>query len=199
MVEKERKERVDGRSTRWIAHREKRRALLLSKARDVLAATGHEVAMDELASAMGTSKSILYRYFDDRGGLREALSQEVRQDLTARLVAEDLAGWGPEGDALTRIVEIFLTTVDEQPELFLFVDVGTGPDTQAAPFENTALEALGEEYEVLPPVHRAALIGTLHGVALRWLYNTPERSEQDIKDLAAQVSTWLRGGLLTAR
>ena len=34
MVEKERTERVDGRSTRWVAHREKRRALLLGKARD---------------------------------------------------------------------------------------------------------------------------------------------------------------------
>ena len=195
MVEKERTERVDGRSTRWVAHREKRRALLLGKARDVLAATGHEVAMDELASAMGTSKSILYRYFDDRGGLREALSQEVREDL----VAEDLGGWGPDGDALRRIVEIFLETVDAQPELFLFVDVGTGPDTQAAPFENTVLEALGEEYEVLPPVHRAALIGVLHGVALRWLYSTTERSAQDITELAAQVAVWLRTGLLEAR
>lgn len=196
IVDKVRTERVDGRSTRWIAHREKRRALLLDKAREVLAATGHEVAMDELASAMGTSKSILYRYFDDRGGLREALAQEVREELTATLVAEDQAGWGPGGDALTRIIEVFLTTVNAMPELFLFVDVGTGPDTQAAPFENTALEALGQEYESLPPVHRAALIGVLHGVALRWLYSTTERSEQDIAELAAQVAGWLRNGPL---
>ena len=112
MVDKERTERVDGRSTRWVAHREKRRALLLARARDVLSSSGHEVAMDELASAMGTSKSILYRYFDDRGGLREALAQEVRQELTTRLVAEDLSGWGPDGDALRRIVEIYLRTVD---------------------------------------------------------------------------------------
>lgn len=199
MVDKERTERVDGRSTRWVAHREKRRALLLARARDVLSSSGHEVAMDELASAMGTSKSILYRYFDDRGGLREALAQEVRQELTTRLVAEDLSGWGPDGDALRPIVEIYLRTVDASPELFLFVDVGTGPDTQAAPFENTALEALGEEYEALPPVHRAALIGVLHGVALRWLYSTDERSEREITDLAGQVATWLRAGLLQGR
>ena len=45
-------------------------------------------------------------------------------------------------------------------------------------------------------MHRAGLIGVLHGVALRWLYSTDERSEREITDLAGQVATWLRAGLL---
>mgnify|MGYP007111984819 CR=1 FL=1 len=53
-----------------------------------------------------------------------------------------------------------------------------------------------ERLETVRDERRAALIGVLHGVALRWLYSTDERSEREITDLAGQVATWLRAGLL---
>ena len=187
---------MDGRSTRWIAHRTARRAELLETARHVLGETGPVVAMDELAAAMGTSKSILYRYFEDRDGLREALAAAVVCDLGA---APE-----PGGDPLTASIHRFLRTVAAEPDVYLFVSGSPGAtDPEGAAgvsdgiYEAAVLRALGEPFVGLPAVQRSAAIGSLRGATTRWLAAGTARDEAEIEAVAGDVATWLREGVLS--
>src|SRR5699024_10784392 len=65
----------DGRITRWDAHRRKRRNDLIRSARAAVHTIGPTVAMEELANHAGTSKSVFYRYFEDKQGLQQAVAQ----------------------------------------------------------------------------------------------------------------------------
>ena len=71
---------VDGRSTRWDDHRAIRRAELVHAARKAVHKGGPGVSMDEIAAASGTSKSIIYRYFEDKTGLQIAIGASVVGD-----------------------------------------------------------------------------------------------------------------------
>lgn len=68
---------TDGRSTRWDDHRAIRRAELVHAARKAVHKGGPGVSMDEIAAASGTSKSIIYRYFEDKTGLQIAIGASV--------------------------------------------------------------------------------------------------------------------------
>lgn len=41
--------------------------------------------MDDIATHAGTSKSIMYRYFTDKTGLQQAVSEEVMQQIREAL------------------------------------------------------------------------------------------------------------------
>lgn len=71
----------DGRSRRWEQHRAQRRAELTHAARRAIHHGGSDLSMDEIAGAIGTSKSIVYRYFTDRTGLQTAIGEAVLVDL----------------------------------------------------------------------------------------------------------------------
>ncbi|MFC3184866.1 helix-turn-helix domain-containing protein [Pseudoglutamicibacter albus] len=66
----------DGRATRWEDHRRQRREELLIAARRAIHHGGPQLSMDEIAAAAQTSKSVYYRYFGDKDGLRAAISQK---------------------------------------------------------------------------------------------------------------------------
>src|SRR5690625_5346846 len=59
----------DGRSTRWHQHRRQRHRDLCRSARRAVHHQGPDLSMDEMAAAMGTSKSIVVRYFSDKSGM----------------------------------------------------------------------------------------------------------------------------------
>src|SRR5687768_610659 len=59
------------------ARRLKRRSELLSAAMDVIRRGGADATMEEMASAGGISKPILYRHFTDREGLVSAITEHA--------------------------------------------------------------------------------------------------------------------------
>jgi len=67
-------DRVDGRDARWAEHRSSRRAELVRAARRAVHHRGPDLSMDDLAAEIGTSKSIIYRYFSDKSGLQGAVA-----------------------------------------------------------------------------------------------------------------------------
>lgn len=198
---------VDGRATRWVAHRRDRRADLLARAQEVLPRTGPYVAMDELAAAMGTSKSILYRYFVDRRGIRDALAEAAIERMHRAIVDAELGGErrSPVEVAITAL----LREVAARPEVYLYVvatpvhpseppggAVVAAPLPTLCPYEWAVVETLDEDGAgPLDPRHAAA-VGTLSGVTMHWLGSRGGRSDAEIDALAERVARWLAEGPL---
>ena len=121
----------DGRSVRWDRHRAERRLELVRAARSAVHALGAHASMEEIASHAGTSKTVYYRYFGDREGLRLAVSERVTAHMERRLleVADEPVS---EPEALRRMVEVYLTVAATSPEVYAFA-VAPSPAAAEAP------------------------------------------------------------------
>ncbi len=113
---------VDGRDTRWAAHRVTRRRELVEHALRAIRQFGPGVGMDEIAAQAGTSKTVIYRHFGDRAGLYRAVAQAVHtyilEDLTAALRLTDVTDIG----RLTAdLADSYLALVERDPEIYRFV------------------------------------------------------------------------------
>ncbi|WP_159796035.1 TetR/AcrR family transcriptional regulator [Puerhibacterium puerhi] len=111
---------VDGRSTRWDDHRAARRAQLVNAARKAVHRHGPGVSMDEIAAEAGTSKSIVYRYFEDKAGLRLAVSSAVVADMHDALRQAAEAAPTPLA-ALRAMVRVYLEMIEHSPHVYWFV------------------------------------------------------------------------------
>lgn len=111
---------VDGRSTRWADHRTARRAELVRAARKAVHRLGPTVSMDEIAAEAGTSKSIVYRYFDDKAGLRLAVAEAVVAQMHDTLQEAAHSAATPEG-ALRAMVRVYLEMIEHSPNVYWFV------------------------------------------------------------------------------
>lgn len=183
---------ADGRARRWDNHRAARRAELTLAARKAVHHGGHELSMDEIAAAIGTSKSIVYRYFRDRAGLQRAVGEAVLVDLGAALAEASQGAASPEG-ALRAMVGVYLEMVAASPSVYLFVtggeDRGSSEDASApmrvlahdaagllVPAMSGVLTASGRPPD-LAPVWAAGVIGFVRGAADLWLTDRPAPAE----------------------
>jgi AcrR family transcriptional regulator len=110
----------DGRSTRWEEHRRARRAALVQAAVEAVREHGPGVGMDEIAAAAGTSKTVVYRYFADRGDLYLAVCTRVADRLVGQLTAA-LRGASEPRELLFRAVDAYLRVIEADPEVYRFV------------------------------------------------------------------------------
>src|SRR5690349_4232387 len=69
--------REDGRRSRWSAHREQRRAVLVEAAVQAVLRHGADADMARVAAVAGVSKPVLYRYFADKAELWLAVGEHV--------------------------------------------------------------------------------------------------------------------------
>ena len=107
-------------STSPGGNRSERRAVLVQAAMQAIRQHGPDVAMEDIATAAGVSKPILYRHFQDKGDLYMAVSETATQRLRAAL----LSGLDTDGDPrelLRLLIETYLTFIEEEPELYRFV------------------------------------------------------------------------------
>ncbi|WP_402462879.1 TetR/AcrR family transcriptional regulator [Isoptericola aurantiacus] len=202
--------RPDGRSTRWDDHRAQRRASLVRDARRAIHELGPGASMDEIAAVAGTSKSIYYRYFDDKSGLRLAVAENVVRGMHRRLAEAAHDAPTPHA-ALRAMVRTYLHTIESSPQVYWFVTRtaigGNGPD-DAAPGRVEALGAYLDSVITLvaepfaQAVHvpartaaawAAGAVGFVRGTGEWWLGHT--RAEGLTRDeLTDQVTTWLWNG-----
>jgi AcrR family transcriptional regulator len=126
---------VDGRSTRWDDHRTARRAELVRAARKAVHRLGPAVSMDEIAAAAGTSKSIVYRYFDDKAGLRLAVAETVVMQMHDALRAAAQRADTPEM-ALREMVRVYLEMIESSPNVYWFVTRTAIGGNEPAPVES---------------------------------------------------------------
>lgn len=203
----------DGRSTRWEDHREARRAELVRVARRVVHHTGPDVSMEDIASAAGTSKSIVYRYFTDKDGLQLAVAAAVVADIRAALDAVAADASTPR-DALRGMVDTYLAMIEGSPHVYAFVtrggSVGAFLDSVtelvAAPF----VRALGgDDGPAAPDAAWARLwasgaVGFVRGAGESWLASRgaagsadaapDDAAPDDRQEVAARVAAWLWAG-----
>jgi len=98
----------------------------------VLEAQGPDLPMDAVAAEAGVTKPVLYRYFQDKSALVDALGERGSEILLDRLLPAIQAGC----PALSRVrdaVGAYFAVIDEHPNLYWLLaregKAGSGPDS----------------------------------------------------------------------
>ncbi|BDZ41570.1 TetR family transcriptional regulator [Paraoerskovia sediminicola] len=198
---------ADGRSTRWDEHRATRRAALLALARKAVHKHGPEASMDEIAAQCGTSKSIVYRYFDDKTGLQRAVGEDVGVQMHHALSsAADEAGTPKR--ALRAMVRVYLEMVDQSPNVYWFVartgavagtdGAGAGARVPLDAFLDSVTELVARPFaqvahvtDVVASSWAAGAVGFVRGSGEWWLKHRTDPGAPTLDELTGQVADWL--------
>ncbi|MFB7876720.1 TetR/AcrR family transcriptional regulator [Nocardia sp. NPDC056064] len=113
--------RVDARTERWREHRVQVRIQFVDAAFRALDRVGPDVSMGDIAKEAGAAKPKLYRHFEDKTDLYNAIVDRVRDMLWERvLTSVDLTG-----DSVAELVRTgaaaYVSVVSEHPNVFRFM------------------------------------------------------------------------------
>src|SRR4051812_48593456 len=139
----------DLRRQRWVEHRRLRRAEFVTGALAAVRQHGAETGLEEMAEAIGVSKSVGYRHFADREDLFETVLASIADEVLAPRILRELAEvtGGPSGRAaldqagIRRIVRAFVAVVEEEPQLYRFTQAHASAASGAC-FERRIAQAL---------------------------------------------------------
>jgi AcrR family transcriptional regulator len=110
----------DGRSTRWSAHREARRAELVLAAVAAIDEHGPGAGIDEIAAHAGVSKPVLYRYFTDKADLHAAVGAWGGVTVLERILPALLSD-APVQERVRQGCADYLAAIEEHPNVFLLL------------------------------------------------------------------------------
>jgi AcrR family transcriptional regulator len=192
--------RPDGRSTRWDAHRETRRNELIDAAIHAVRDHGEAVGMDQIAAVARTSKPVIYRYFNDKADLYQAIGQRMAQQLLAMIAAAVESA--PDSRAKLRAgIDAYLRVLDETPALYRFVVNGTSDGRLLNEFMALVGALITEELRAELAEHgvhpdaatpwSTAIVGFVRAAGDWWLAN---RAMMTRAQLAEYLTSLLWGG-----
>ncbi|HET8988997.1 MAG TPA: TetR/AcrR family transcriptional regulator [Humibacillus sp.] len=179
----------DGRDARWVQHREERRSELVDATIRAIRRHGPGVGMDDIAAEAGTSKTVVYRHFDDRAGLYRAVVARIESRVVGSVAGVLSAGPADDRHDLRRLigstVEAYLALVESDPDLYRFVvtrplvDRPLPDDPVGGTVSQVTAMLAGVLETALPAPTRArvlatALVGSVQAVADDWLAS-PDR------------------------
>jgi len=124
----------DARRDRWSDHRARRRREFVDAALRVLEVQGPDLPMDAVAAEAGVTKPVLYRYFQDKSALVDALAERGSEILLNRLLPAIQAGC-PAMSRVRDAVGAYFAVIDEHPNLYWLLareakaGSGSGPDS----------------------------------------------------------------------
>jgi AcrR family transcriptional regulator len=185
--------RVDGRSSRWTAHRIARREELIDATIAAVKQFGSRVGMDQIAATARTSKPVIYRYFADKQDLYRAVGERVVAEIVAALrrVPHD-----SEPQALLRAsIDAYLELLEENPQLFRFVTQHRLRDDAefSRPVADVLTHALGEQLRAIgldPGGARPwgeAVVGFIRAASLWWLDNPTAMTRAQLREYLAAL------------
>lgn len=210
-------ETSDGRSTRWDDHRTARHAELAAAVRKTVHKLGPELSMDEIATQLGTSKSILYRYFTDKVGLQNAVGETVVRAIHDELAEVSRDATSPRA-ALEEMVGAYLDMIGHSPNVYYFVTRNasmansvarpvSGDLAQSAPlssFLHSVVELVAQPFvkevegregaSVQVGAWSSGAVGFVTGTGEWWLAHRGEPGVPDRIAIAEQITAWLWGG-----
>lgn len=189
----------DGRDARWEQHREQRREALVDATIRAIRKHGAGVGMDDIAAEAGTSKTVIYRHFDDKAGLYRAVAARIDARVVRNVGAAlattkrpaDVRAHVPRAGArelVATTVEAYLSLVESDTEVYRFVVTRPLVDRPLPddPVGETVVQVADQLTRLLldsltapgtePSRARTwaiALVGAVHAVADDWLA-TPE-------------------------
>ncbi|MGD9987221.1 TetR family transcriptional regulator [Pseudonocardia sp.] len=114
----------DRRDSRWDSHRQQRRAELVTAAVEAIRVHGASVGMDDVAAAAGTSKTVVYRHFQDRTGLYVAVCEAVAATLVTRIRAAVDTARDETGSPHAMVaagIDAYLWLIENDREVYRFV------------------------------------------------------------------------------
>lgn len=173
--------------------------------------------MDEIAQAAGTSKSIVYRYFHDKAGLRRAVASAVVADMHDALARAARQAPTPLA-AMRAMVGVYLEMIEHSPQVYWFVARASiaGPDPEAvddkarsteteetplSSYLDSVIELVAGPFAQAAGVspHDAAAwaagaVGFVRGTGEWWLAHRGLAALPDRDALAEQITLWLWDG-----
>lgn len=152
-----------------------------------------ELSIDDIASAAGISKGLLYHYFSSK---RDFYAATVRSAAESLLARTDPAGHGPDPEALLAALDQYLQFAEEHASAYVaLMRSGVGHDAEvAAIVEDTRARFVARlagrlGLSEMPPRVRLALrgwVGCVEGSSLDWLARR-DLPREDLRDLLAQL------------
>jgi len=197
-------QRVDGRHSRWDAHRVRRRRALVESALRAIRRYGAGVTLDDVATVAGTSKTVLYRYFGDRVGLYhgvvDRVSENILGDLLPRLTESARRGVAA---IVHELVDSYTALVERDPEIYRFVmnRPSGAPDAHdpVASIEARVATALSDtlsDHRARRGLERVAaetlahgLVGFVRAACDHWVASAVDGRLRPRQDLVAEVSS----------
>lgn len=159
--------------------------------------------MEVIASEAGTSKSVVYRYFGGKDGLRSAIGADVVTRLRDAVVAAGSAPEDPE-QALQAMILTYLEQAAASPNTYSFVlgsEAAASPESVLA-FTRDLAALMAERLQELDPVNLPgrvagirshAAIGLIRSAGESWIASGEDRP--DALTLTTTVTSWLLHGL----
>jgi AcrR family transcriptional regulator len=152
--------------------------------------------MDDIAAEAGTSKTVIYRHFEDRAGLYRAVVERVDQrvvgDVVTALKRSSATGTNPR-ELISSTVDAYLALVESDTALYRFVvnrpmvDHPLTDDPVGATVGHVTdqlarlLEASSPDGDIAAATWRVSavsLVGAVQAVADEWLAS-PVRAPRD--------------------
>lgn len=173
----------DGRYARWERHRGERRTALVDAIIRAIRDHGASVGMDDIAATAGTSKTVLYRYFEDKAGVYRAVADRIDERVLRHVSAALAGSSAPDGDPrelISSTVDAYLSLVESDTEVYRFVvgrplvdrpladDPVGGTITRASGLLQSAL-GVGDVDPARARIWTIALVGSVQAVADDWL------------------------------
>jgi len=121
---------ADARRDRWGDHRARRHREFVDAALRVLEAQGPDLPMGAVAAEAGVTKPVLYRYFQDKSALVDALAVRGSEIFLDRLIPAIQAGC----PALTRVrdaIGAYFAVIDEHPNLYWLLARGSRSESRS--------------------------------------------------------------------
>jgi AcrR family transcriptional regulator len=142
-------------NTRRRLRGEERREIILQKAKEAFASRGYaSTSLDDVASAAGVTKPVVYDHFASKRELYFALMRRLRDELVSG-AAHALAADAPPPERFAAAIGNFFEQVKREPAIIelLFVQARTEPDLaqEWLKLQNEALASLRPLARALAP------------------------------------------------
>ncbi|HYB35671.1 MAG TPA: TetR/AcrR family transcriptional regulator [Mycobacterium sp.] len=124
--------KVDARSERWREHRKKVRGEIVAAAFRAIDRLGPELSVREIAEEAGTAKPKIYRHFNDKSDLFQAIGESLRDMLWAAIFPSVDFATNSAREIIRRSVEEYVSLVDQHPNVLRFFIQGRFPQQSEA-------------------------------------------------------------------